>query len=63
MIALQGEGFYLCTFFTYCVGKAVGLGVSVGTVGIGVDVFGTSVLLGMTVAVYGKAVSVNGSVG
>jgi hypothetical protein len=34
-----------------------------GAVGIGVDVFGTGVLLGTAVAVYGNAVSVNGSVG
>ena len=86
MIALQGDVFYLstclpgyalymCTLFLYGVGKAVGLGVNVGTdaeVGMGVDVFGSGVLLGTIVivavygkivAVYGKAVSVNGSVG
>lgn len=56
---------YLIRSFAYC-GKAVGLGVCVGIavlVGTGVDVAGTSVFVGMIVAVNGKAVSVNGSVG
>ena len=50
----------------YChwLGKGVGLGVCVGiAVRVGVTVGGTGVSLGMTVAVKGKAVSVNGSVG
>ena len=59
---------FTCIRFTYNVGvgKAVGLGVSVdsgvelGTVGMGVAVFGTDVSVGMGVGVYGTAVSVNG---
>ncbi len=48
------------------VGKAVGLDVKMGAavwVGIAVGVAGMGVLLGTTVIVNGRAVSVNGSVG